>query len=171
VHTGDVSRYERPKSAAMLQEFEARLFERDHGRVLCQSGRWCLPNTIATATGADRLVCSLCDSALKIDRRIRIQRMQRQIAKDRAAAPKAICPTCETSTCGEKARVTHRRAGCEAGRDAARRRDEKREIETYMVLMTKFRHRELPTIPPVVEQHETWLKHTRQIADLDATLK
>ena len=44
-----------------------------------------------------------------------------------------------------------------------------RETRKHMALM-KLRHRELPTIPPTVEQHETWLKHARQIADLERTL-
>ena len=39
-----------------------------------------------------------------------------------------------------------------------------------MAFLTKSRTRELPTIPAPVEQHETWLKHMRQIADLEAAL-
>jgi (p)ppGpp synthase/HD superfamily hydrolase len=36
-----------------------------------------------------------------------------------------------------------------------------------MAIMTKSR---LPTIPPTVERHDTWLKHARQLADLEAAL-
>lgn len=80
--------HERPKTVEMVQQFEARLFEQQHGRVRCQFGKWCPPGTIATQKDADKLVCATCALALKTDRSIRMQRMIRDVWRAR----KAACP-------------------------------------------------------------------------------